>query len=86
MINSMIKEEEITGSMEDVSTDFGIDSGGPVADVEPGTVRVPVTEPPLEDEQLEEFIGHIDTVTSFEDFGVQHYINSKLLLQSMLIE
>ena len=76
----MIREADIAASTEIPSSEFGIDPEGPVSEEENGTVEVPITEPPLEEEDLEEFLSHLDYVTSFEDFGV---INCKELLISM---
>ena len=59
-----------------------MDTEGPIADEEMGTVEIPPTDPPLDEEDLEDVLCHIDTKSSFEDFGLQHYIECKELLQN----
>ena len=73
MINSLIREAEIVTST-DIPPDFGVHAEGPIADEEMGTVEIPPTDPPLDEEDLEDFLCHIDTMSPFEDFGLQHYI------------
>ena len=63
---------------------FGVDPEGPVAEEDVGTVQIPETDPPLDEDELQVFLDHVDIVSSFVDFGVQHYINCKQLFQSML--
>lgn len=85
MTNSMIREADISTNTDIPAEDFGVDLEGPVAEEDVGTVEIPETDPPLDEEELQFFfVDHVDIVSSFEDFGVQHYINCKRLLQSML--
>ena len=84
MINSLIREADISTSIDIPSQDFGVDPEGPVAEEDVGTVEIPTTDPPLEEEELQAFLDRVDIVSSFEDFGVQHYVDCRQLLQSML--
>ena len=84
MINSLIREADISASTDIPSHDYGVDPEGPVAEDDVGTVEIPPTDPPLDEEELQTFVDRIDVVSSFEDFGVQHYIDCKNLLESMI--
>ena len=81
MINSLIREAEISTNSV-IPQDFGVDIEGPVAE-EVATVEVPDTIPPLNGEDLQQFLDCIDTESSFEDFGIQHYVECKQLFESM---
>ena len=83
MINSLIREADIASS-DIPAEDFGVNPEGPVAEEDVGTVQIPETDPPLDEDELQFFLDHVDIVSSFVDFGVQHYINCKQLFQSML--
>lgn len=84
MMNSLIKEVEISSNIDNPPTNYGIDFDGPVADEEIGTVEVPETLLPLDEEDLQEFLQFVDTESVFEDFGFQHYTECRQLLHSML--
>jgi len=55
MINSLISEADISTSIDIPSQDFGVDPEGPVAEEDVGTVEIPATDPPLEEEELQAF-------------------------------
>lgn len=81
MMNSMIRESDVTAS---VPPDFGLDVDGPIPDEDPGTIEVPDTLSPLNDEDLQVFLRFVGTDTFFDDFGIQHYIDCKQELSNML--
>ena len=76
----MIREEDISDT---VSSDFGIDPEGPLPEEDAGTVTIPETLPPISEEDLQEFLGIVDTDTSFDDLGVQHYMDCKEYILNM---
>ncbi len=57
MMNSLIREAEIASNMDITPTNYGIDLDGPVADEDIGTVEVPETLAPLDEEDLLEFLA-----------------------------
>ena len=66
MINNMIKECDISGeSPEAPPPNYGVDYGGPLPDDQLGTVNIPETLCPLEDEEIDQFIDHVDTTSNF---------------------
>ena len=86
MMNSMIREEDIAENL-DVSTDeWGIDYDGPVPEELFGTVEVPETECPLEEHNMQQFLDVVDTESTLEDLGVEHYVFCKRFIQSMLTQ
>ena len=84
MMNSLIREEDVAASLEIPFLDYGIDFDGPIADEEIGSVEVPETLSPLDDEVLQDFLQYIDIDSVFEDFGFQYYVECKQLLENML--
>ena len=85
MINSMIKESEVYQSSEVPPSDYGVDYDGPLPDNEVGTVCVPET-CPLDNEDVVQFMDHVDTVSQFEDLGIEHFIECKQFLHTLLLE
>ena len=84
MINSILREEEITSSGDVPSLDFGVDMDGPVPDEDIGTLDVPAIISPLDEQDLQEFLQSVDLHSTFEDFGFQHYVECKELLHFLL--
>lgn len=74
MLNSMIREDN---ALDTVSTDYGIDPEGPIPEEDTGTIVIPETLPPVSDDDLQDFLSTVDTDTSFDDLGVQHYMDCK---------
>ena len=62
MINSMIKESEIN-QIEALPLDYGVDYEGPLPDNELGTVCIPETLCPLDEDNIEQFMGQVDTTS-----------------------
>ena len=83
MLNSLIRESDVY-AQDVVASDFGVDYKGPAADEEIGTVQVPTTSVPLDDDNLQELLYIIDTETFFDDLGLQHFHSCKEVLQSLL--
>ena len=84
MINSMIKQADIQATLDVPVEEWGVDPEGPLPDDQVGTVEVPDTESPLDEQGLQQFLDGIDTDTRFEDLGVEHYMHCKELLESLL--
>lgn len=84
MVNSLIQEADIATNVDVPPSDYGIDPDGPVAEEEFGTVEVPETDPPLDGENLEHLLQFINTDSAFDDFGFEHYVECRHVLQSML--
>ena len=84
MINSILREEEITSSRDVSSLDFGVDMDGPVPDDDIGTLDVPAIASPLNAQDLQEFLQSVDSHSTFEDFGFQHYAQCRELLHSLM--
>ena len=55
MVNSLIREADISASSDIPQQDYGVDPEGPVAEEDVGTVEIPPTDPPL-DEELRNFL------------------------------
>ena len=83
MFNSLIRESDIQNNV-DMPFDFGIDYEGPVPDEEMGTVEIPETVVPLDEDDLQELLDTIDTETFFDDLGMQHFCDCKQVLQLLL--
>ena len=81
MMNSMIRESDATTT---VPPDFGLDTEGPIPDEDEGTIEIPDTISPLNDQDLQRFLQCVDADTFFDDFGIQHYIDCKQELTNML--
>ena len=81
MINSMIKESEIMASQE-VSHLFGIDPNGPLPDEDLGTIVIPDTPCPLT-EELDQFMAFVDTSSTFDDYGIEHFMSCKHFLMTL---
>ena len=81
MMNSMIRESDATTT---VPPDFGLDTEGPIPDEDEGTIEIPDTISPLNDQDLQRFLQCVNTDTFFDDFGIQHYIDCKQELTNML--
>ena len=65
MINSMIKECEVDDRTDEPPPDYGVDYGGPLPDDQVGTVCIPETLCPLNNEEIiDRFMDHIDTNTN----------------------
>ena len=84
MINSMIREADITENLNVPIEDWGIDYEGPAPDELVGTVEIPETVCPLEEQELQQFLDAIDTESRFDDLRVEHYIYCKQLIESFL--
>ena len=84
MFNSLIQESDAQGNIEMIPSDFGVNYEGPVPDEEIGTVEIPSTTVPLDEDDLQEFLDIIDTETFFDDLGIQHFCNCKEFLQTFL--
>ena len=61
-----------------VPSDFGIDPKGPVPEEDAGTLVIPETVLPISKENIEEFIGMVDTDTNAEAGSVQSSLLSSL--------
>ena len=86
MINSMIREADITENLDVPIEDWGIDYEGPAPDELVGTVEIPETVCPLEEQELQQFLDAIDTESRFDDLGVEHYIYCKQLIESVFCQ
>ena len=53
----------------------------PIAQEEPGTVKIPSTNPTLSETSLQEFLNIVDTASFFDDFSLHRYISCR---QSLL--
>lgn len=84
MINSMITTSEVTDDLTVPTDEWGVDPEGPVPEDVIGTVSIPETLCPLEGPEFQQFVDTVDTVSQFEDFGVEHYVHCRELLYSML--
>lgn len=84
MVNSLIRESDIVASRDVPPADYGVDPNGPIADEEIGSVEVPPTLPPLDANAIHQFLLSVDSVTPFEDYGFQHYVECRQLLQGMI--
>ena len=84
MINSMIKESEINQN-ESLPSDYGVDYEGPLPDNEIGTVCIPETVCPLDEDDIDQFMGQVDTTSYFDDLGVQYFLQCKQVLQALLL-
>ena len=80
----MIKESEIYQSSDVPPTDYGVDYDGPLPENEDGTLCVPGTLCPLGNEGIDQFMDHVDTVSQFEDLGIEHFIECKEFLHTLL--
>ena len=49
-----------------------------------GIVCIPETLCPLDDDDIDQFLDHIDTTSCFEDSGVQHFIEHKHFLHTLI--
>jgi len=74
---------EKSNALDTVSSDYGIDPEGPIAKEDTGTVVVPETLSPISDDNLQDFLSTIDTHSSLDDLGVQHYMDCKQYILSM---
>lgn len=83
MLNSLIHQSDIQRN-DAIPSDFGIDYEGPVPDEETGTVVVPPTDIPLNEDDLQELLDIIDTETFFDDLGIQHFCHCKEIIQMLL--
>ena len=83
MLNSLIQQSDIQ-SNNGVPSNFGVDYEGPVPDEEIGTVEVPPTDVPLNEDDLQELLDIIDTETFFDDLGIQHFCHCKEIIQMLL--
>ena len=81
MLNSMIQEDDISDTV--CSDDYGIDTEGPIAEQDAGTVIIPETFSPLSEDDLQDFLSIVDTETPFDDLGVQHYVDCKQCILNM---
>ena len=63
MINSLIREADISASTDIPSQDYGVDPEGVVAEDDVGMVEILPTDPPL-DEELQTFLDRIDVVST----------------------
>ena len=80
----MIKESEINQN-ESLPSDYGVDYEGPLPDNEIGTVCIPETVCPLDEDDIDQFMGQVDTTSYFDDLGVQHFLQCKQALQTLLL-
>jgi hypothetical protein len=82
MANSLIRE----GDMQDVivSDDFGVDTEGPIPNDDEDSVEIPQVLSPLDGDSLEDFLQFVDNYSNLDDFGYQHCIDCKLLLQNLI--
>ena len=81
-VNSVIQSD-----LNDTSCpgeDYGVDPTGPLPDEELATVVVPETFHPLSDAQLSTFMDKVNSESTFEDFGVSHFVECKATFQSMI--
>ena len=83
MLNSLIQQSDIQ-SNNGIPSNFGVDYEGPVPDEEIGTVEVPPTDVPLNEDDLQELLDIIDTETFFDDLGIQHFCHCKEIIQMLL--
>lgn len=71
-----------------VPPDFGVDFGGPLPEEDVGTVDVPETVSPLDDQELQQFLSVANSLSqlSCDDIQVNtsHYLCCKELLHNML--
>ena len=85
MISSRIREGDMLNDCLDIPVDtFGIDPYGPFSEEETGTRVVPRIPSPLNEDDLSTFLQNIDTLSSFEDFGLHHYLECKQILNDLL--
>ena len=86
MINNMIKECEFNQTSETSvpPLDYGIDYGGPLPEDQAGTMCIPETLCPIHDDDLDHFMDQVDTTSYFEDSGIQHFIECKHLLCTLV--
>ena len=80
MLNSLIQQSDIR-SNNGVPSNFGVDYEGLVLHEEIGTVEVPPTDVPLNEDDLQELLDIIDTETFFDDLGIQHFVILKKLFK-----
>ena len=80
----MIKESEVYQSTEAPPSDYGVDYDGPLPNNEVGTVCVPETLCPLDNEDIDQFLACVDTVSQFEDLSIGHFIECKQILHTLL--
>lgn len=84
MVNSLIRESDISTNVNIPVLEFGVDYEGPIADEEIATVEIPITLSPLTGDLLDVFLNNVDTITCFYDLGFQHFIDCKSLLNDLL--
>lgn len=84
MDNSLIRETDLASNIDISPSDYGVDPDGPFAAEEVGTVQVPETLAPIDDDDLEQFISVVDSSSYFDDFGFQHYVDCRQFLLSMM--
>jgi len=63
-------------------TDYGIDPEGPIPEEDNGTIVIPETLPPVSDDDI--YTRLLITDTSFDDLGVQHYMDCKQHILNMI--
>ena len=80
----MIKEADLGETLYVPVEEWGIDYEGPIPEDLIGTVEVPETSCPLNEQDIQQFLDAIDTDTRFKDLGIENYVHCKELLESLL--
>ena len=70
---------------QSIIDEYGIDYYGPSAEEDLYTIDVPETLVPLQGQQLDEFMDSVDIDTAFDDYGIEHYVGLRNLLEHIML-